>query len=45
MLIDRRIQKDADTKDMRERLVSTGCTQQEITEDERNTVVKSGAWL
>lgn len=45
--IDRRIQKDKDTKAMRERLTSSGCTQEEYTQEERDALVASqkGEWI
>ncbi|MEK3955834.1 MULTISPECIES: hypothetical protein [unclassified Psychrobacillus] len=46
-LIDRRIQKDKDTEAMRKRVASSGCTQQELTQEERDTLVGSqkGQWI
>lgn len=46
-LIDRRIQKDEDTEAMRKRVMITGCTQQELTQEERDTLIESqkGQWI
>ena len=44
-LIDRRIEMDKDTMPMRKRLIRTGCTQEELTQKERDKLVESDAWI
>lgn len=45
VIIDRRKQKDEDTKAMRERLMKLGCTQKEISEEEKQELLKIGSWI
>ena len=44
-LIDRRTQLDKDTEPMRKRLVDSGCSQEELTQSERDELVKTGDWI
>ncbi|RUL56478.1 hypothetical protein [Lysinibacillus antri] len=45
VLIDRRVQSDEESKAMRGRLINIGCVVKEITVEERNEIIKDGAWI
>ena len=45
LLIDRRVQSDEETEAMRNRLLTIGCTQKELTQEERDELVQNGEWI